>query len=285
MISTDPSAAASPAARRRWADLGPRLGSSVILIVVIATALYFGGYVFSGLAAIVFGLIYREWEQMITLKPLAPFGMVLLALLAISAIAFPVYGLLGIAVPVAAAVALSLLGTRAVVPWRVGGLVFFAAVMVAVLTMRGTGPAGIAAGWYLGLVIALNDTGAYFVGRVIGGEKLAPAISPGKTRSGAIGGWVIGTAVGTIFWLTFTHSPWWLGLLLSAVLGLVGQGGDLAESAIKRLFRIKDSGDIIPGHGGFMDRLDSVSFGALFLFVVGALHGGLANVATGYLNW
>lgn len=285
MTSIDPSAAAPPPARRRWADLGPRVVSSIILIVVIATALYFGGYVFSGLAAIVFGLIYREWEQMITLKPLAPFGMLLLALLAVSAIAFPAYGLLGIALPVVAAIVLSLFGSRAVAPWRIGGLVFFAAVMVAVLTMRGTDSAGITAGWYLGLVIAFNDTGAYFVGRVIGGAKLAPAISPGKTRSGAIGGWVLGTAAGTTYWLVFTHSPWWLGLLLSAVLGLIGQGGDLAESAIKRLFRIKDSGDIIPGHGGFMDRLDSVSFGALFLFIVGALHGGLANVATGYLNW
>ena len=61
--------------------------------------------------------------------------------------------------------------------------------------------------------------------------------------------------------------------------------GDLTESAIKRVFRVKDSGDIIPGHGGFMDRLDSVTFGALFLFAVGALHGGVGSVASGFLIW
>jgi phosphatidate cytidylyltransferase len=169
--------------------------------------------------------------------------------------------------------------------WRVGGLAFFCVVLIAVLAMRGTGPEGIVAGWYLGIVIALNDTGAYFVGRVVGGEKLAPAISPAKTRSGAIGGLIIGTLSGTIYWMVFTPSPWWLGLLFSAALGLVGQAGDLAESAIKRVFRIKDSGDIIPGHGGFMDRLDSVSFGALALAIVGALHGGLDQVARGFLYW
>ena len=74
-------------------------------------------------------------------------------------------------------------------------------------------------------------------------------------------------------------------MLFSALLGLAGQVGDLSESAIKRLFRIKDSGDIIPGHGGFMDRLDSVTFGVIVFFVIGALHGGLNNVAAGFLYW
>lgn len=284
MTSTDPSDSPPPA-RRPWSDLGPRLISAVILVAIIATGLYFGGYVFAALAAVVFGLTYREWEQMITLKPIAPFGLGLLGLLALGAIGYAFYGILGIAVPVGAAMAVSLFGGRAVLPWRIGGLLFFGLVMVSVLSMRGTDPEGIVAGWYLGLVIALNDTGAYFAGRVIGGEKLAPMISPAKTRSGAIGGWVLGTLAGTIYWVLFTPSPWWLGLLLSALLGLVGQVGDLTESAIKRVFRVKDSGDVIPGHGGFMDRLDSVTFGALFLFAVGALHGGVGNVASGFLIW
>ena len=73
--------------------------------------------------------------------------------------------------------------------------------------------------------------------------------------------------------------------MFSFALGVVGQAGDLAESAVKRLFRIKDSGDIIPGHGGFMDRLDSVTFGALLLFAIGAIHGGIGAVAQGFLYW
>ncbi len=271
--------------KSRWADLGPRLLSAAVIIVVIATGLYFGGYVFAVLAAIVFGITYREWEQMVTLKPLAPFGMVLIGLLAIAAVAYPLYGPLGTVAAIAVAAIVSLFGGRAVAPWRFFGLLFFGAVLIAVQAMRGTDPAGIVAGWYLGIVIALNDTGAFFSGRLIGGPKMAPMISPAKTWSGAIGGWVIGTAAGTAYWLVFTHSPWWLGLLFSAILGIVGQAGDLAESSVKRLFRIKDSGDIIPGHGGFMDRLDSVTFGALLLFAIGALHAGLGDVAGGFLNW
>jgi phosphatidate cytidylyltransferase len=259
--------------------------SAAIIIAVIATGLYFGGYVFACLAAVVFAITYREWEQMVTLKPLAPFGMVLLGLLAVAALIYPHFGPPGAIAVVAVAAVISLFGGRAVAPWRAGGLLFFGVVLVAVLSMRGEGPQGIVAGWYLGIVIALNDTGAYFFGRMIGGRKLAPMISPAKTWSGAIGGWVLGTVAGTLYWIAFTQSPWAIGLLLSALLGIVGQSGDLTESAIKRVFRIKDSGDIIPGHGGFMDRLDSVTFGALLFFAIGAMHGGIDHVASGFLNW
>ena len=281
---TQPEATA-PAAKSRWADLVPRLGSAAVIVAVIATALYFGGWVYAALMVVIFGLLYREWEQMVTLQPLRPFGMVLIALLGLAALAFPAFGVAGTAAVMAVAVIVSVFGGAALAPWRIGGLVFFGLVLVAVLTMRGPTGLGIVAGWYLGLVIAFNDSGAFFTGRVIGGPKLAPKISPAKTWSGAIGGLVIGTVIGVAYWLTFVHSPWWIGLIFSVILGLVGQAGDLTESAIKRIFRVKDSGDIIPGHGGFMDRLDSVSFGALFVFVIGLVHGGMSDVAAGFLNW
>lgn len=276
---------AAPAAKSRWADLIPRLGSAAVIVAVIAVALYFGGWVYALLMAVIFGVLYREWEQMVTLKPLAPFGMALIGLIVIATLAYPLYGAAGTAAVMAVAVVVSLFGGREAAGWRAGGLVFFAAVLIAVLAMRGATPAGIVAGWYLGIVIALNDTGAFFTGRVIGGRKLAPTISPAKTWSGAIGGMLVGTIAGTLFWIAFVPSPWWIGVGLSVALGLIGQAGDLSESAVKRVFRVKDSGDVIPGHGGFMDRLDSVSFGALLLFAIGALHGGLADVAGGFLNW
>ena len=285
MTVPGPSGGTPPRPSPSWADLGPRFVSAIVLIVIIATGLYFGGYVWAALAAVVFAITYREWEQMVTLKPMAPLGMVLGALLAIAALAYPAFGPLGTLAVAAVAVGVALFGARTAVPWRVGGLIFFAVVLIAVQELRGTVPAGIVAGWYLGIVIALNDTGAYFVGRFVGGPKLAPLISPAKTVSGAVGGWLIGTIAGTIYWTVFTPSPWWLGLVFSATLGIAGQAGDLLESAIKRLFRIKDSGDIIPGHGGFMDRLDSVTFGLILLVVIGALHAGLGNVPTGFLYW
>ena len=285
MTSPGPSGSVPERSGPSWTDLGPRILSAGVIVAVIATGLYFGGYVFAVLAAIVFGLTYREWEQMVTLAPLGPFGIALIGLLALAAVTFPMLGPLGVVALIAIALLVSTFGDRAVLPWRIGGLIFFGFVLIAVLSMRGVGPAGIVASWYLGIVIALNDTGAYFVGRVIGGAKLVPLISPAKTWSGSIGGWVIGTLAGTLYWIVFTHSPWMVGLLFSAVLGIVGQAGDLAESAVKRVFRVKDSGDIIPGHGGFMDRLDSVTFGVLLLFLIGAIHGGIGNVSGGFLNW
>ena len=284
MTASGPSGEAPPRSVS-WADLGPRVASAIVLVTVIATGLYFGGLFWAALAAAVFAITYREWEQMVTLKPIAPLGLVLGGLLALASLAYPAFGPAGTLVVSAVAVLVSLFGDRAVIVWRVGGIVFFAIVLIAVQELRGAVPAGVIAGWYLGIVIASNDTGAYFVGRVIGGPKLAPMISPAKTISGAVGGWLIGTLTGTIYWMIFTPSPWWLGLVFSAVIGIVGQVGDLLESAIKRLFRIKDSGDIIPGHGGFMDRLDSVTFGLVLLVLIGILHGGLGNVPVGFLYW
>ena len=111
----------------------------------------------------------------------------------------------------------------------------------------------------LGVVWA-SDVGAYLAGRAIGGAKLAPAISPGKTRSGAVGGLVAACLIGVggAFWLGLGGAGIvWL-LPLAAALSAISQAGDLGESAIKRHFGVKDSGWLIPGHGGLFDRLDGL---------------------------
>lgn len=101
------------------------------------------------------------------------------------------------------------------------------------------------------------DTLAYFTGRLFGGPKLAPRISPGKTWSGAAGGWVAGILVGFIYALWQHQSvPIWMAW--GFALAIISQGGDLFESGIKRHFHVKDSGRLIPGHGGLFDRLDSL---------------------------
>jgi phosphatidate cytidylyltransferase len=131
----------------------------------------------------------------------------------------------------------------------------------------------------------MTDSAAFFTGRQIGGEKLAPDISPSKTWSGALGGLALGTGAGLLVWTLVTDSPWWIGVVLSAAISILGQLGDLGESAVKRHFRIKDSGDIIPGHGGLMDRLDSLTFGILLVLLIGATRGGIDFVAPGLLYW
>ena len=169
--------------------------------------------------------------------------------------------------------------------WRIVGLVLFGALITCLMAMRGTGTAGIWAGLYLGTVVWMTDSAAFFAGRQIGGEKLAPDISPSKTLSGVLGGLALGTGAGLVVWLWLTESPIWIGILLSATISVLAQAGDLAESAVKRFFRIKDSGDIIPGHGGLMDRLDSLTFGVFLVVIVGATHAGFEAIAAGLLNW
>jgi phosphatidate cytidylyltransferase len=109
------------------------------------------------------------------------------------------------------------------------------------------------------------DTAAMFGGRAIGGPKLAPAVSPGKTRSGSVAGVLGGLIVAPLFaWLVFPRVglgiPLWQLLAIAAALGVIGQAGDLAESLLKREAGVKDSSHLIPGHGGVLDRLDSLYF-------------------------
>jgi phosphatidate cytidylyltransferase len=278
-----------PLARRSWADLGPRLASAAVLLAVAAAALYLGGYVFAATVGAVFAGCYREWERMVTLRPLTPTGMVLIGCVAVSGLLYPALGAWSLA-PVAGGALIAAAAPLDTRWWRALGVLFYGGITYVTLAMRGEGiaqfDAGLLAGVFVGLVTWVTDSGAYFAGRQVGGEKLAPDISPGKTWSGAVGGLLAGTLAGLVFWLAIIpQSPWWIGLALSAGMSLVGQAGDLTESAVKRRFRIKDSGDMIPGHGGLMDRLDSFSFAVLFLFIVGALHRGLDSAAAGFLYW
>lgn len=271
--------------RRNWADLGPRLSSAIVLIALTATALAVGGYLFSALVGAVFAGVYREWETMVTHAPPTIASWVMIVLVACAGLVFPFAGVVGTAAFIALACGVAAVSGREEIGWRVTGLVFLGLVIAAALAMRGTGTAGIWAGLYLGTVVWMTDSAAFFTGRQIGGEKLAPDISPSKTWSGALGGLALGIAAGTLVWIVVTDSPLWLGVLFSIAISVLGQLGDLAESAVKRHFRIKDSGDIIPGHGGLMDRLDSLTLGVIFLTVVGLLHAGPGAVAEGFLHW
>lgn len=286
MSDPDHSATEPPVSRRRsWSDLGPRLLSAAVLVTLTVSALYIGSYFFAAVVGAVFAGAYREWETMVTRAPLTPGGMVLIGLVALSGLIYPFFGLPGtlVVIAIACVIAIGMRGEAAL--WRVVGLVIYGAIIIAALAMRGDTMAGVWAGVFLGTVVWMTDSAAFFTGRQIGGEKLAPDISPSKTWSGAAGGLALGAGAGLVVWILVTDSPWWIGLLLSATISVLGQLGDLSESAIKRHFRIKDSGDLIPGHGGLMDRLDSLTFGILLVLLVGALHAGYGAVAEGLLYW
>jgi phosphatidate cytidylyltransferase len=118
----------------------------------------------------------------------------------------------------------------------------------------------------------LNDTSAYFFGHKFGRHKLAPKISPGKTVEGFFGGY-LGTLAGfLLFWTVCPNDlPLWKGLIVTVLVGVFGPVGDLSESLIKRSFHVKDSGNIIPGHGGMLDRIDALLFTAPIVYFFAAL--------------
>ncbi len=127
--------------------------------------------------------------------------------------------------------------------------------------------------WLLGVVWA-TDTGAYVAGRLIGGPRLAPRISPNKTWAGLIGGMICAGAVGLAADLTSDLGPTGLLTWLAMCLAVVAQGGDLFESYVKRRFRVKDSGSLIPGHGGLLDRVDGLLAAATALALMLVIMGG-----------
>ena len=121
---------------------------------------------------------------------------------------------------------------------------------------------------FLLAVTFATDTGAYAVGRATGSHKLAPSISPGKTWEGAIGGFAAAVATGAVLALALEAGSQWV--LVAAVMGVTGQAGDLYVSKLKRQAGFDDSGAIFPGHGGMLDRLDSLSFNLIVLGLTGA---------------
>lgn len=115
--------------------------------------------------------------------------------------------------------------------------------------------------------VAGADIAAYFTGRTLGGPKLAPSISPGKTWSGAVGGW-IGAGMVSLGFAGSLNAPLVAMLAFGVAIGIASQMGDLGESALKRRFGVKDSSNLIPGHGGFLDRFDGMTGAAMVLLVL-----------------
>lgn len=268
------------------ADLGPRVLSSIVLIPVTLLAVWLGGIAFALMVGVALAGVYHEWDTMVAARRPALLAHLLTAMVALSALAYPMAGTGAVALMMGLAGLLALVFGGKARFWRLAGLVYLGLVVVALVGLRGQGTDGIFAALFLGAAIWMTDIGAYFAGRQFGGAKLSPDISPSKTWSGAISGLAVGTLTAFAVWLAVPgSSSWWMGLGFAVLLSIVGQVGDLAESALKRYFRIKDSGDILPGHGGLMDRLDSLSLAAIALYAIGAGHAGLEAVAHGFLVW
>ena len=144
-------------------------------------------------------------------------------------------------------------------PVAADGLEYVGLGYAALLVLRAS-PGGFGDVLFVMLIIWSSDVGAYLAGRLIGGPKLWPAISPGKTWAGAIGGLLAAIVIAATVAANFPHDPATIlrAILFAALLSITGQAGDLMESALKRHFGRKDSGTLIPGHGGLLDRVDGL---------------------------
>lgn len=169
--------------------------------------------------------------------------------------------------------------------WAAGGVAYAALLLAAPVILRRDQNYGMAAIFMLFAIVWITDIAGYFAGRAIGGPRLAPSISPKKTWSGAVAG-LAGAAIAVAIGARYIGGARTAALVGVAVaLSIVSQAGDLAESALKRHFAVKDSSQIIPGHGGVMDRLDGFWAAAVCAAIIGLARGGFTEPARGLLIW
>lgn len=261
-----------------------RTASGVTLGLVVLALTWYGGLGFKLLSATGMALVFYEWFRIVQTRQLSgsvwSIGAVSIFLVALCIFA----GWGGLAIAVSAAGAGLCLLVRALEgqdAWPAAGVVYAGFAGVAFAELRDSGQYGFAALMFLFAVVWATDICAYFGGRRFGGPKLAPVISPAKTWSGFATGLFGGVVAGTIVAVILAGaSVGWI-ILLAALISVSGQIGDLFESGFKRQFGVKDSGAVIPGHGGVMDRVDSVIFAAFSAYLVGVALPGHKMSADG----
>jgi len=252
----------------KWDDLAPRLFSAVAMVGIGALGVWLGGLWFHGLIAIVVGLMV--WELVTMLDSARSKSPLILAGVA------ALVSMVAVEIPAAFALPLllipSMLGLGRM---EKGGLTY--AVFTAFILLAGYGlmtlrdDFGLTWMVWLLLVVVVTDIAGYFAGRLIGGPKLWPRVSPKKTWSGTVAGWA-GSALVAAFFVSATRAG--IGLIgISIAVSMASQIGDIAESAIKRRAGVKDSSHLIPGHGGLLDRFDGMLGAALFIVIASQLVG------------
>jgi phosphatidate cytidylyltransferase len=261
-----------------------RIAAALVLAPLAIGAAYAGGWYWTVLATLGAIGLFVEWLAVTYTArnvPVSAAGVVALVLSA----PFLAIGNVNAAL-VVLALGLVAVAFRATEPriWAVAGFLYAAAAQVAALLVRLDQAKGLSALILVLLVVWATDIGGYFAGRAIGGPKLWPRVSPKKTWAGAIGGFVASLLVAIGFSASDLGKTLPL-VILAAMLSVAAQLGDLFESAIKRRFGVKDSGHIIPGHGGVMDRLDGFVAAIVLAAIFGVLRGGADGVGRALMVW
>lgn len=259
-----------------------RILSTLILAPIVIGAVVLGDWALVALG-IAFALAaVHEWDQLCGGKGLkGMIGQTHAALVAIAAIVAELNQWnTAVALCAIGALVLYLVARMQgrVALWPAAGALYIGLPVVSFLWLRDQATHGLSALVWVLVVAWASDIGAYVVGRTLGGPKLAPRISPSKTWSGAMGGIVAAAAAGAAT-SGLTHSTYVDDVVpVSIVLAVVAQLGDLAESTLKRRFGVKNSGTLIPGHGGVLDRVDSLLFVLPAAAAIALLNDGSALV-------
>ena len=257
----------------QWGDLAPRLGSAVVMVAVGFGAIWVGGLAFIALIAVVCGAMVWELSRMV--DPEARGAAIQMGMMTGAVILLCAWLPLFYVLPFLLAPAVA---GAARINRHKGLYLAFAALIAlagyALMSVRGNlGFDWLL--WLIGVVIA-TDVAGYFAGKMIGGAKLWPRVSPKKTWSGTVAGWLASAAVGLVF---ASFGGIGMGVVaVSVAMSMVSQAGDIAESALKRKTGVKDSSALIPGHGGVMDRFDGMLGAAVFVLISGVVFGYPAGV-------
>ncbi|HEV7320918.1 MAG TPA: phosphatidate cytidylyltransferase [Ensifer sp.] len=252
-------------------ELKLRIASGVVLAAVALAATWFGGLAFQVLAALIAVLVYYEWST-ITGLPERDFQGNAFGWFSIAVIAgLIVTGYIGYSLPILAFFVLAgmlWVFLQKTSWWLPGGIAYAGLTGISLAALRGADDLGLMATLFVFAVVWATDIFAYFTGRAIGGPKLAPRISPGKTWSGAIGGTICGIVAGVAVFMAYFSLQDLRIPIIALVLSVASQVGDLFESFIKRRFGVKDSSRLIPGHGGVMDRVDGLIFACVAALIL-----------------
>ncbi len=260
--SSPPKAETKNTGEKRPNELMLRVNSALVLVTVTLLLTYSGAVSFAVLIAVFTALMAWEWGRLIRGRGLDEAFAVQVSASALAAL-LAAYGMVG------AALSLILIATAAVFAlrrltddaqkawWSAAGVYYAGFPAIAMIWLRGDPVDGWHAILFLFIIVWTTDTAAFVFGRLLGGPRLAPRISPKKTWSGLLGGLFAAGVAGMLYAHSIGASTLALGAV-AACLALLAQLGDLGESALKRLFGWKDSSGLIPGHGGVLDRLDGL---------------------------
>ena len=281
-------AAEPPAQTAKWGDLGVRAASAAVLIPAVLADVWAGGIWFHLFVALIGILMAQEWVNIVHKDN--PLQFALHAAGAMCGALLPLDiglagGLLAIAVLTVVSAGAAWREAPGGPVWRYLGVPYVSLPPIALVVLRDDPGYGVAAIVLVMLMVWAADTLAYFAGRIVGGPKLAPRISPKKTWAG-MGGAMVGSAVAALgVGMALGVPGLWLLLIVAALLAVVEQGGDLFKSAMKRHYGVKDSGRLIPGHGGVIDRVDGLVAVATVAALIGALRAGIEHAGAGILIW